>query len=313
MPWLAITAVVCGALAGLAAYSIWHDDIAVRMVIYSLAQSTFAVGTLSELLGDANDCRTPGVRMAAAACIAMVMLYIARSIFALSAIGGDVAFVALNPLQGVLLFLLASSGALVCQFGCLLMAMHRLRTEMAHLAAIDDLTGIANRRRFLDWVDQECARSARTGQPFTLMIIDIDRFKWINDTYGHAVGDEFLRLFTQTTLSHLRSQDMFARLGGDEFCILLPETGAGDANVFASRLVAKFRAQALFYKGAKISSTLSVGLAEWTAATGRDFIGLLALADRALYSAKEHGRDGVAVGGVARATPPPLPDHDIAA
>jgi diguanylate cyclase (GGDEF)-like protein len=294
-PWVAFGIVFCAAMAGLALFSVWRDDIAMRVAIYGLAQSVLAAWVMLDLLSDPRDRFTPGVCMAAGACAAMVALNVTRSCLALLAIGGDVHFTALNPVQSVMIFLLAASGVLLCEFGFLLMAMDRLRKEMAAIAVTDELTGIANRRRFFEWARQECARSERTGRPFSLILIDIDRFKWINDTFGHAAGDEYLRLVARTMRDEMRAQDLFARLGGDEFCVLMPETEAGQAAVIGERLAAVFSGKSMACKGESVASTISVGVSEWTPAMGGDVLVALAIADRALYRCKATGRNGVTI------------------
>src|SRR2546421_12626178 len=107
-------------------------------------------------------------------------------------------------------------------FGFLLMAMDRLRNEVADLALLDDLTGVGNRRYLLQRLTEECARSERSGQPFALLVIDLDGFKAINDTHGHAAGDACLQHFTLMAQTRLRSGDLLARTGGDGFFGVLP-------------------------------------------------------------------------------------------
>jgi diguanylate cyclase (GGDEF)-like protein len=180
---------------------------------------------------------------------------------------------------------------------------------MAQLAGIDDLTGAANRRRFLAACEQECIRSSRSGRVFAVMVIDVDRFKSINDGHGHAAGDEFLKLVADTARSQLRSQDLLARMGGDEFSVLMPETTAEQAATTAARLVAAVRASSFSRNGATVGSTVSVGVAQWSPAIGTDPLALLELADRALYLTKNAGRDGVSTALV----PPSLADEPLAA
>jgi diguanylate cyclase (GGDEF)-like protein len=135
--------------------------------------------------------------------------------------------------------------------------------------------------------------------------MDIDQFKAINDSCGHAAGDEVLKLLTRTTLRQLRAQDRVARLGGDEFCLLLPETSGAQAKAVAQRLVNEFRDKTTFYEGRTIMATISVGVAEWSPEVGHNALGLIAQADRALYQTKQRGRDGVTLeGGVVSGAEP---------
>ena len=230
---------------------------------------------------------TPASLMAAGACSVLLLLNAARTVLAVFAVDGEMSLTLPNPMQAALIFLVAVFGALVCQFGFLLMTMDRLQSEMAQLAGIDDLTGVANRRRFLAACEQECIRSSRSGRAFSVMVIDIDRFKAINDGHGHAAGDEFLKLFADTARAQLRAQDLFARLGGDEFCVLMPETSGEQAARIADRLVAAVRKSTLSRNGATVGSTISVGVAEWSPAIGSDPFALLELADRRALSDQE--------------------------
>jgi diguanylate cyclase (GGDEF)-like protein len=240
-----------------------------------------------------------GRLMAAGACGTLLLLNAARSVLAVLATKGELPFAAAASEHAGLIFLVAAFGALVSQFGLLLMTMDRLQAEMAQLAGMDELTGAANRRRFLAACEQERIRSIRAGRPFCVMVIDIDRFKAINDDHGHAAGDEFLKLLAHTARTHLRSQDLLARLGGDEFSVLMPETNGEQAARTAARLAAAIRAIAVSREGASVSSTVSIGVAQWTPAIGDDPCVLLELADRALYLTKKGGRDGVTMAPVA--------------
>jgi diguanylate cyclase (GGDEF)-like protein len=223
----------------------------------------------------------------------LLLINAVRTVLAVFSIGGELSLVLLNPLQTALIFLLAVFGALICQFGFLLMTMDRLHSEMAQLAGVDELTGAASRRRFLEAHARECNRSSRTARAFTILLIDIDRFKLINDSHGHSTGDAFLKLFAETALAQLRSQDLFARLGGDEFCVLMPETTGEQGVMIANRLVKAMREKSLALDATVVATTISVGVAQWSPTIGRDAFALMELADRALYCVKEAGRDGV--------------------
>jgi diguanylate cyclase (GGDEF)-like protein len=170
-----------------------------------------------------------------------------------------------------------------------------LLARLTHVSTTDALTGVANRRHGEALLDKEIRRARRYRTPLALLTFDIDRFKAINDGYGHAAGDEFLKLLARTARAHLRGQDLLARLGGDEFSVLMPETSGENATKSANRLVAAIREVTLSRDGATVGSTISVGVAEWSPAVGNDPCVLLELADRALYLTKNGGRDGVTV------------------
>ncbi len=292
-PWLTILAVTVGTVAALALCTLWYDSLTLRIVIFSAAQSVLIGWAVFDILDRRGGAITPGFLIAAGACSVLLLLNAVRTVLAVFTSSGEISFLAGSQMQAALIFLVAVFGALVCQFGFLLMTMDRLQSEMVQLTGVDDLTGVANRRRLLAACEQECTRSTRSGRVFSAMVIDVDRFKSINDGHGHAVGDEFLKLFAHTALAQLRAQDLFARLGGDEFCVLMPETGGEQAAKTAARLAAAIRTTFVSRNGATIGSTVSIGVAQWSPAIGRDPFALLELADKALYLTKKSGRDGV--------------------
>ena len=168
-------------------------------------------------------------------------------------------------------------------------ALERIRT----LAGRDELTGLPNRRRMNQLMEQELRRSGRAGSTFCLVLVDIDHFKNVNDTHGHAVGDEVLRAFSRIAAGAIRQSDVLARWGGEEFALMLPDTGRHAAVEAAERLRAGVEAAVLDVGGRRIVLTVSAGVAEHvpaepTAAT-------LDRADRALYRAKAAGRNRVIV------------------
>jgi diguanylate cyclase (GGDEF)-like protein len=175
------------------------------------------------------------------------------------------------------------------------MAIDRLRTEVASLAMFDDLTGCANRRQLLARLDEECARSDRAMEPFAVLVIDLDGFKEINDGYGHAAGDECLRLFTKAVQARLRTGDLLARIGGDEFCVVLPSTTLREAAIVARQIVDACHGECAQWNGAPVPLSASIGIAQWRAEIGRQTDRLIAEADQALYAAKKDGKNGYAI------------------
>jgi diguanylate cyclase (GGDEF)-like protein/PAS domain S-box-containing protein len=173
-----------------------------------------------------------------------------------------------------------------------LLAANAALTEMARL---DGLTGLANRRRFDETLQTEFGRAARTGQPLSLILLDVDLFKYFNDRYGHPAGDECLRTIgAEAQAVASRPHDLAARYGGEEFAIILPDTGARDAAAIAERLRLAIRRLAI---GHEVSPpgivTASFGVATAYAVKGAPVASLLNQADRRLYRAKAQGRDCV--------------------
>lgn len=167
----------------------------------------------------------------------------------------------------------------------------RLEGELRRIATTDELTGLLNRREFLERAEREFERSVRYGRPLSLLLIDIDNFKDINDTYGHATGDEALRRLARAGESCVRATDIFGRLGGDEFAMLLLETGVADAVELAERVRAAMTAVEIDTDWGPVRFTVSIGAAGRVEQTTLDE--LMSRADRSLYRAKGAGRDRV--------------------
>ncbi|MDY0012685.1 MAG: PAS domain S-box protein [Rhodocyclaceae bacterium] len=167
-----------------------------------------------------------------------------------------------------------------------------MEAELLQLATTDSLTGAANRRHFLEQVDMELARIKRFDERATLLMVDIDHFKRVNDSYGHAVGDLVLKHFADLSRQRLRQVDFFGRLGGEEFGILLPGTDGAGAREFAEQLRAHLAGTPTHTAKGTIAITVSIGITEF-AASDEAPDSILARADGALYRAKARGRNTV--------------------
>jgi diguanylate cyclase (GGDEF)-like protein len=169
-----------------------------------------------------------------------------------------------------------------------------LEAELFRQASTDSLTGVSNRRYFLAQAEQELRRSRRFARPLSVMMIDLDHFKKINDTHGHAVGDAVLQGVVRRALESLRQSDQLGRLGGEEFAVVLPETDLAAATEVAERLRKHIAERPLIAERQPIHSSVSVGVAQ-LGAEDSSIDALFSRADAALYRAKNGGRDRVEV------------------
>lgn len=201
---------------------------------------------------------------------------------------------------GICLFLVA----LMLVAMVLALFNHRLQKEinerravedkLKRLADTDSLTGLLNRRAFTERYNTELMRAKRYGDVFSIILIDLDFFKRINDVYGHDAGDTVLVKMAQLLHGNTRESDICGRFGGEEFILLLPKTTVAEARVYANRLCQKIRTQSVPLRGDEVVSvTASVGVVEWAAEDGGEMT--IIKADKALYHAKKHGRDQVIV------------------
>lgn len=167
------------------------------------------------------------------------------------------------------------------------------RTVRAHKAAasMDPLTGLLNRRGFSEATSRMIDREARAGRPVTVMILDIDHFKSINDRFGHPAGDEILKLFATVVVANLRISDLVGRIGGEEFAAMLP-CSIEEALMAAERVRESFQDSGIVVDNAPVDTTVSIGVSSGPAHTELEV--LLASADTALYQAKRSGRNRVA-------------------
>jgi diguanylate cyclase (GGDEF)-like protein len=167
-----------------------------------------------------------------------------------------------------------------------------LSKELAELARTDPLTGALNRRAMEEAALRETARSIRHGHPLCMIVADVDHFKNLNDTHGHAAGDCALQALVRQAKTMLRGNDLLARTGGEEFTILLPDTAAFSGAVTAERLRQAIEALEVPFENRPIRFTISAGVAQFDPSQG-DWENMMRRADSAMYDAKEHGRNVV--------------------
>ena len=182
-------------------------------------------------------------------------------------------------------------------------SLKELNEHLDSLSRIDPLTSCANRRQFQERLEVELERARRYGRDCSLLVIDLDFFKKINDMHGHAAGDEALRHFVRIVRGQLRSQDEIGRMGGEEFSVLLPETGPASAVAVAERIRRAIEAAPAQFEGIRIPLTASFGVACWKS-PAEPADALVQRADKALYAAKSGGRNRVATGDAIELRPP---------
>ena len=178
----------------------------------------------------------------------------------------------------------------------ILLAMAKERTELRHRTAamVDPLTGIANRRSFLQDAAQLAKRHKSNPRSTAVLLIDLDHFKSINDRFGHALGDRALEIFADAARQSVRASDLLGRLGGEEFAAVIVDTSRDNAMAVAERIRASFAQAALEVDNRPVGATVSIGLV-YCQEAAIDVAELLAQADQALYFAKENGRNRVEV------------------
>ena len=169
----------------------------------------------------------------------------------------------------------------------------RFHEEVYRQVVVDGLTQVHNRRFFIEFLEKEISRCRRHTRCLSMLLIDIDHFKRVNDEIGHTAGDEVLRRVASCLAGHARREECLARYGGEEFAMLLPESNAESARQLATRLCRSVEALNPEVEGQTISITVSIGLAEWDPSM-RTVEDLVRAADTRLYEAKDAGRNRIA-------------------
>jgi len=269
---------------------VFQSDINLRVVLLSAMMAMLAAATAEELWRGRDEplmSRWPTV-VALLAFAAMLLARIPTAYF--SPLLDD------QSLKSGVPFALIAFGSLLFTvvMSFLLLNMTKERTELQHKinAMVDPLSGIANRRAFLDGANRLFAQQAIDREPLAMLLFDLDRFKDVNDRMGHAAGDRVLQTFAAATTATLGAGVLFGRIGGEEFASLLPVGDLGEAYAIADRVRRNFAAAATRFADGDLIPTVSVGVTLGIDARS-DVDTLLDVADRALYRAKAKGRNRV--------------------
>ena len=209
-----------------------------------------------------------------------------------------------TPMQGVV-FTYASLMPVIASSGFLLMCGERLNKDLARLATLDPLTGIFNRRTMAELAHKAVAASKRHGRALSLLVLDIDHFKRINDQFGHEAGDLALRRVVELIRGELRESDLFARIGGEEFAVVLPEADEASATAMAERVRLRLFNAGFAISGWPVELQVSIGVGSLGPEIS-DLETLFRHTDRAMYAAKRTGRNRVvSVSQLAAMAPEP--------
>ncbi|HEV2611371.1 MAG TPA: GGDEF domain-containing protein [Noviherbaspirillum sp.] len=277
----------------IAVFHVGYNSFAWRTVVVSVFQSAVALAIAQTILTTKDEWKSSGYPLGFVLFMCTIIgighLYRGARQF----LSADAPKSLLEPNGWNLFFFAVGAFTLpVLTLGGLLIAHRAVVAHAQHAANRDFLTGAWSRRAFHDISDREIARAERTQRPLSLLLIDVDNLKTINDTYGHAAGDDALIDFVRKANGSLRAIDSLARIGGDEFAILMAETDLSSAVTAAERLQGLQNADP---GSAGKPATCSIGIATYR--EGDSLESLLIRADEALYKAKAMGRNRVVVEG----------------
>jgi diguanylate cyclase (GGDEF)-like protein len=225
--------------------------------------------------------------------------FFARAIAVLAAPEAVAVLLKSSPFQTVFLISVYST-VLASSVSFLLMQKERADHLVQQLASTDPLTGAFNRRVFMEVAEKELSRARRFNAPVSLVLLDLDHFKRVNDTHGHLVGDRVLQRFADIVRDQLRKEDILVRYGGEEFCVLLPDVPGPGAVALAGRIRKAVASAPFAIDGHRIVQTTSAGVAARIDEGPEGLDRLIARADEALYIAKSRGRNRVAAVSLGR-------------
>jgi diguanylate cyclase (GGDEF)-like protein len=290
--WWVVKSAIAFVFLSFLYFTYLSPDIPVRIVIVSLIIATLSGAAAHCLLKD----RTPRMRkiqaLTAAVFIVHALYLSVRSVLTMAGVQIQDLFTA-NWVQG-LAFLDVIVSAICLAFGFTSMINRRLQFHLDHLASYDLLTEVFNRRAFEQAAVKEMSRCARHKTLLSVLLLDVDHFKRINDRYGHLVGDQVLKGTATAIAGALRMEDVLGRVGGEEFCMLLPGSDQESAIDISERVRMAVCANTIAHEGEVISITVSIGVAT-IQPDDTSWISLFQIADQALYRAKAGGRNLIAI------------------
>ncbi len=296
IPWRSGMAVLAAMTAGNMWFVVIENDVTIRIQIASFGYCGLLLLAARELWRMEPADRFRGAQRVTALVFLFHALFVAGRAVLTSWSEPVNSILDPDPVQSAS-FLESILAITAWGFGFLSMTSERLQADLDRIATIDPLTGAYNRRAFMNHAERELLRAQRSGSPLTLLLLDLDRFKRVNDTFGHLAGDALLRRFSEIVTARLRRTDLFGRYGGEEFCLLLPDTDLTGAASLAEALRREVATRPLPYQGHEIAASVSIGIA--ACRSGEDLDAALAAADQALYRAKRSGRNQVMVAEAA--------------
>jgi len=269
------------------------QDAQVRVVVSALVLLAQCVAILVLLIQKRHDTVGRGQYFEMVGFAILILIFVFRIVGAFATETDLSSITASNQMQTGTFLLSTIALVLIC-LGLVVMTKERTDAQNLDLALHDALTGLSNRRLIEETLTQHLAQTQRSGRPLTLLMIDIDYFKRVNDTFGHLSGDLALRGLANCIRGRLRAQDMAGRWGGEEFLVILPDTDAEGATVLAEQLRQTVE-QTHFEStdGRPMQFTISIGLHTRPVSPAEGVDDLVGTADRAMYLAKQKGRNRV--------------------
>lgn len=284
-PWWLIAALVIAAIY----FTVWQPDLRMRIVLQGAGIALF-YGLAARALATGGVARYPARYLFSLALVVHGLFTATLRPWLLSQ-SAD-----LNPSTNILPALVGLESMIffiLLSLGIVLLVIEHIAHQLRMQAENDGLTNVFNRRAFFALLEKACSQSNRSGTPLAVLLIDLDHFKQVNDTWGHRCGDDVLRSFVHCTSSMIRSEDVMGRLGGEEFSVFLPDTTLAQARVIAERIRQACADDQVASSGQLIRYTVSVGVARYQVNELPEAV--MHRADQVMYQAKSHGRNQVQI------------------